>query len=60
MSRQSPGNGAQKSRCDCRKEEVDTALEENGEDDEQQEGQQQDIKKASRVRSKSKKPRLIF
>ena len=43
-----------------RKEEDDINLEEDGEDNEQQQGQHHDIKKSSKVKSKSKKPRLIF
>ncbi len=61
MDRQSPEDGALASKSNCRKEEEGTDLEKDGEDDdEQQEGERLDIKKASRAKSKSKKPRLIF
>ena len=60
MDRQSPEDGALASQSNCRKEEEGADLEKVGEDDEQQEGERLDIKKASRVKPKSKKPRLIF
>lgn len=59
-SRQSPSDEASEAQSACRKEEEDADLEEDGEDDEQLQGKHQNIKKSSTVKSKSKRPRLIF